>query len=50
MKTFKHHNARSLKDAATLLSKYGGKAKVNAGGTDLLGTCGTTVRPTIRRL
>jgi NADPH-dependent glutamate synthase beta subunit-like oxidoreductase len=37
MKTFKHHNARSLKKAATLLSKYDGKAKVNAGGTDLLG-------------
>jgi NADPH-dependent glutamate synthase beta subunit-like oxidoreductase/CO/xanthine dehydrogenase FAD-binding subunit len=37
MKTFRHHNARSLKEAATLLSRYGGKAKVNAGGTDLLG-------------
>ncbi len=38
MKKFTHHNARSLKEAATLLSKYNGKAKVNAGGTDLLGT------------
>jgi NADPH-dependent glutamate synthase beta subunit-like oxidoreductase/CO/xanthine dehydrogenase FAD-binding subunit len=37
MKTFKHHNARSLKQAASLLSRYNGKARVNAGGTDLLG-------------
>jgi NADPH-dependent glutamate synthase beta subunit-like oxidoreductase/CO/xanthine dehydrogenase FAD-binding subunit len=37
MKTFQHYNARSLKQAASLLSKYGGKAKINAGGTDLLG-------------
>ena len=37
MKTFKHHNARSLKQAASLLSKYNGKARVNAGGTDLIG-------------
>ena len=37
MKSFKHYNARSLKEAAALLAKYNGKAKVNAGGTDLLG-------------
>ena len=37
MKTFKHYNAKSLKEAAALLGKFGGKAKVNAGGTDLLG-------------
>ena len=37
MKTFKHYNARSLKEAAALLAEYNGKAKVNAGGTDLLG-------------
>ena len=37
MKNFKHHDARSLRQAAALLSKYNGKAKVNAGGTDLLG-------------
>ncbi len=37
MKSFKHHNASSLKQATALLSKYNGKAKVNAGGTDLLG-------------
>lgn len=37
MKPFKHHNARSLREATTLLRKYNGKAKANAGGTDLLG-------------
>ena len=37
MKTFKHHNVRSLKQAAALLARHNGKAKVNAGGTDLLG-------------
>jgi NADPH-dependent glutamate synthase beta subunit-like oxidoreductase/CO/xanthine dehydrogenase FAD-binding subunit len=37
MKSFQHHDARSLKKATALLSKYNGKAKVNAGGTDLLG-------------
>lgn len=37
MKSFKHHNARSVKEALGLLSQYGGTAKVNAGGTDLLG-------------
>jgi NADPH-dependent glutamate synthase beta subunit-like oxidoreductase len=37
MKPFKHHHARSLREATTLLAKYKGKARVNAGGTDLLG-------------
>jgi NADPH-dependent glutamate synthase beta subunit-like oxidoreductase/CO/xanthine dehydrogenase FAD-binding subunit len=37
MKSFTHHNARSLREASKLLAKYNGKAKVNAGGTDLLG-------------
>ncbi len=37
MKSFTHHNARSLREASKLLTKYNGKAKVNAGGTDLLG-------------
>jgi len=36
MKTFQHYNARSLKHAASLLAKHKGKAKINAGGTDLL--------------
>ena len=37
MKNFKHYNARSLQKAATLLSEYNGKARINAGGTDLIG-------------
>ena len=37
MKPFTHHNARSIDEAITLLTKYKGKAKLNAGGTDLLG-------------
>jgi NADPH-dependent glutamate synthase beta subunit-like oxidoreductase len=36
MKTFKHYNARSLKQAAALITKHNGKAKVIAGGTDLI--------------
>jgi NADPH-dependent glutamate synthase beta subunit-like oxidoreductase len=36
MKSFTHRNARSIDEAARLLKKYKGKAKVNAGGTDLL--------------
>jgi len=37
MKPFTHHNARSIDEAITLLTQYKGKAKLNAGGTDLLG-------------
>jgi len=37
MKPFTHYNARSVKEAAKLLAEYEGKARVNAGGTDLLG-------------
>jgi NADPH-dependent glutamate synthase beta subunit-like oxidoreductase len=37
MKSFTHHNARSLKEAVRLLTKYQGKAKISAGGTDLVG-------------
>ena len=37
MKTFKHYNARSLKEAATRIAEHNGKAKVIAGGTDLIG-------------
>ncbi len=36
MKPFKHYNARSVREATGLLAKYDGKAKANAGGTDLL--------------
>jgi NADPH-dependent glutamate synthase beta subunit-like oxidoreductase len=37
MKTFQHYNAKSIRQAKTLLAKYNGKARINAGGTDLLG-------------
>ena len=37
MKPFAHHNARSIDEAVRLLTEYRGKAKLNAGGTDLLG-------------
>ncbi len=37
MKSFKHYSARSLKEAAALLAKHNGKARIIAGGTDLLG-------------
>ncbi len=37
MKRFAHHTAQSIREAVRLLKDYEGKAKVNAGGTDLLG-------------
>jgi xanthine dehydrogenase YagS FAD-binding subunit len=37
VKPFKHYHAQSVREATALLAKYKGKAKVNAGGTDLLG-------------
>ncbi len=37
MKPFRHVNADSVDEALALLTEYGGKARVIAGGTDLLG-------------
>jgi xanthine dehydrogenase YagS FAD-binding subunit len=37
MKWFEHHNAFSIEEAVALLDNYEGKAKIIAGGTDLLG-------------
>ena len=37
MKPFKHFNADSVDEALALLTEYDGKARVTAGGTDLLG-------------
>ncbi|HSW40494.1 MAG TPA: FAD binding domain-containing protein [Acidobacteriota bacterium] len=37
MKSFRHFHVRSLREAASLLAKYRGNARINAGGTDLLG-------------
>jgi xanthine dehydrogenase YagS FAD-binding subunit len=37
MRKFVHFNARSVDEAVEILKRYGGRACVNAGGTDLLG-------------
>jgi xanthine dehydrogenase YagS FAD-binding subunit len=38
MKWFEHHDAHTIKQAVAFLNDYKGKAKVIAGGTDLLGS------------
>ncbi|MBI4965793.1 MAG: FAD binding domain-containing protein [Desulfomonile tiedjei] len=45
MKRFAHHNARSIEEAVELLNEYKGKAKVIAGGTDLLGALKDNIVP-----
>ena len=45
MKTFDHIDARSLEEALELLAAHGGKARINAGGTDLLGLLKDMVLP-----
>jgi xanthine dehydrogenase YagS FAD-binding subunit len=45
MKSFAHHHARSVDEAVTLLARYKGKAKLNAGGTDLLGVLKERILP-----
>ncbi|MCL6638250.1 MAG: xanthine dehydrogenase family protein subunit M [Firmicutes bacterium] len=45
MKPFAHVNARSVPEAVRLLAQYGGKAKLNAGGTDLLGVLKDRILP-----
>jgi len=37
MKSFKHFDAESVEEAVALLTEYGTRARVTAGGTDLLG-------------
>ncbi|MCX7966259.1 MAG: FAD-dependent oxidoreductase [Syntrophorhabdaceae bacterium] len=37
MKPFEHFNAKTLREAVNILSRYNGSAKVNAGGTDIIG-------------
>jgi xanthine dehydrogenase YagS FAD-binding subunit len=46
VKTFKHINAVSIDDAAEWLRRYGGKASLIAGGTDLLGKMKDEILPT----
>jgi xanthine dehydrogenase YagS FAD-binding subunit len=45
MKTFKHINAVSIEDAAEWLRRYGGRASLIAGGTDLLGKMKDEILP-----
>jgi NADPH-dependent glutamate synthase beta subunit-like oxidoreductase/CO/xanthine dehydrogenase FAD-binding subunit len=45
MKRFKHINALSAKEAASILKEYGEKAKVIAGGTDLVGQMKDKILP-----
>jgi NADPH-dependent glutamate synthase beta subunit-like oxidoreductase len=45
MKDFIHYNARSIDEAVSLLGKRKGKAKLNAGGTDLLGVMKDRISP-----
>ena len=47
MKAFNHTNAKTLVEAKTALA--GGKAKIIAGGTDLLGRLKDNVLPTSPR-
>jgi xanthine dehydrogenase YagS FAD-binding subunit len=46
MKNFYHYNAKSVAEAVSLLKEYAGKAKVTAGGTDLLGVLQDRILPT----
>jgi xanthine dehydrogenase YagS FAD-binding subunit len=46
MKPFKHFNASSVSEAASILAGYAkGEAKVNSGGTDLMGTLKDDIFP-----
>lgn len=46
MKPFRHIDAKTLSEAIELLLKHGGKARLIAGGTDLLGLLKTRALPT----
>ena len=45
MKPFRHLDAESLGAALTMLVEFGGKARVNAGGTDLLSVLKSEILP-----
>ena len=45
MKSFKHIDAKTVNEACRLLEKYKGKAKLIAGGTDLLGVLKDRILP-----
>ena len=43
--SFEHVDAREVKEVASLLRKYGGRARVIAGATDLLGLISSSWHP-----
>jgi xanthine dehydrogenase YagS FAD-binding subunit len=45
MRSFQHFQTKTTEEAVALLGKYRGKAKINAGGTDLLGMLKDEVLP-----
>jgi xanthine dehydrogenase YagS FAD-binding subunit len=45
MRTFRHINAGSIEEACDLLNRYDGRAKINAGGSDLLLTLKDSILP-----
>jgi len=45
MRAFKHIDASTIEEAASILAKYKGKAKIIAGGTDLLGIMKDNILP-----
>jgi len=45
LKLFKHYDAKSVEEAVSILGKYKEKAKIIAGGTDLLGALKNKIYP-----
>jgi xanthine dehydrogenase YagS FAD-binding subunit len=45
MRAFEHFNANTLDEAVAILGRYGGRARVIAGGTDLLGKLKDEILP-----
>lgn len=46
MRTFAHFNPHTIDEAVAILRRYGNKAKVIAGGTDILGQMKDEILPT----
>mgnify|MGYP000435193136 CR=1 FL=1 len=45
MKRFSHFDTRSVEEAISILNRYGGRAQLIAGGTDLLGKMKDEILP-----
>ncbi len=45
MRRFEYFNARTVDEAVAVLRRYGGRARVSAGGTDLIGTMKDEILP-----